>query len=362
MYSSGDFERSLPFNRMIMRIILLFVLFVSFRSHGSIEVKPWQPHSNPARMSPTYNKLFSLLPLKAKVSETNKYWSSDYWPLQKGNINLRWNSKTPVGFNLKSPTLKEAMKMTEKELSELSPSEKFDLFRGDYQYTLKKEVAKRSSPNRKIWEGICHGWAAAALNHIEPKPKILKNPDGVLIPFGSSDIKALLSYYYAYKYDPVSTYQIGRRCNGRQYCDHDMNAGAFHVILANQVGLSGKGFIADIENGQEVWNQVAFDYVTTVLRDNLLPARDSARGTEKVIRVKTQMRVVFNIIRNSWFPVNGTPLQTFKMNDYEYDLDLDKDGKIIGGDWRSKLRPDFLWTAPPVTHFQGIFQKLNHLL
>jgi hypothetical protein len=141
-----------------------------------------------------------------------------------------------------------------------------------------------------------------------------------------------------------------------------MNAGAFHIILANKVGLKGKGFIADIENGTEVWNQVVYNYDSQIVEMNLPPAINSARGTVRVVRMKTKVRVVFNIVNNSWLPANGTELQTFKDNDYEYDLDLDRRGKIIGGVWISKIRPDFVWLIHPPKNFGTQLSKLPKLL
>lgn len=302
------------------------------------------------------------MPLQGKVKDTTKYWSSDYWPLFRGNINFRWNSPDPIGFNLISPDFETAIRMTPAEIAQLSPSEKFDLFNGEYTYPLKAEVSKRSSPNRKEWEGICHGWAAAALNHKEPTPKIVTNPQGIMIPFGSSDIKALLSYYYAYHYRPVTTHQMGRRCDGSRFCEEDMNAGAFHIVMANRLGLQGESFIADIDNGREVWNHVAWNYRSEILERDLPPMPDSAKDTVKVVKVSTRFRVVFNIETNSWLPANGTELQTFKESRYEYYLDLNSKGEILGGEWISKARPDFLWLVNRTSKFPEKFEKLQRLL
>lgn len=348
---------------MNWNLLVLISLFSTLHSYASSELlKPWQGYSNPAIMNSAFKKTFIDLPLVGQAVGKKKYWSSFYWPLYKGNINFRWNAPNPTGFNLKSPSYVEALLMTPSELAALAPSEKYDLFVGNYNYPLRKEVQKRVSPNRLEWEGICHGWAAAALNHNEPVPVIATNPDGIAVPFGSSDLKGLLSYYYANHYDPVSTHQMGRRCNGRRHCGDDLNAGAFHIVLSNKVGLEGGSFIADIENGREVWNQVIYNYRTKILNDNLPPIRSSANGTVRMVRVKTTMRVVFNIGRNSWLPVIGTPLQTYLDKDYEYDLDLNTEGAIIGGNWISKNRPDFLWRVDVATKFDGLFSRLNELL
>jgi hypothetical protein len=344
---------------------LLFVLLLFSTSDGiasSDFLQPWPRYSNPAIMDVKFEKNLLALPLNGTVLESKKYWSSDYWPLSKGNINFRWNAPVPTGFNLVSPNFDEALRMSQKELATLSPSEKFDLYNGQYSYPLKNEVNSKSLPTYREWFGICNGWAAAALNHAEPYPKVVSNPDGLQIPFGSSDIKALLSYYYAYHYKPVTTHQMGKRCNGRWNCADDMNAGAFHIVLTNRVGLEGKSFISDIDNGHEVWNQVVHSYKSEVIQKDLPPSFNSTRGTASVVRVKTTMKVVFNIVKNSWSLVNGTELQTFRDNEYVYDLDLDTHGKIIGGEWRSKLRPDFLWTVAAVSQFSPAFSKLKVLL
>lgn len=39
----------------------------------------------------------------------------------------------------------------------------------------------------------------AALEYAQPNPVVLTNADGIQIPFGASDVKALLTYYVAGK-------------------------------------------------------------------------------------------------------------------------------------------------------------------
>ena len=162
--------------------LLLAQLFVTNIQATPKILKPWEDHSSPLRMNKNFQKKFSSLPLFGQATGNRKYWSSYYWPLNKGNINYRWNSVEPIGFNLKSPDKEEVLRMGFKELKSLSPSEKFDLFLGKYKYPLKQKVSKRTSPTRKDWEGICHGWAMATLNHNEPYEKIMTNPDGVRYP------------------------------------------------------------------------------------------------------------------------------------------------------------------------------------
>lgn len=347
-----------------MKILLLLLTSFSATTWASPSfLKPWEEYSKPEIMSTEFVRTFYELPLKGEVRDKSRYWSSDYWPMNKGGINQRWNSPDQSGFNLVSPTFEEALKMGQRELAALSPSEKFDLYNGHYDYPLKKAVERRASPDDEIWEGICQGWAAAALNHKEPVPRNMSNPQGLTIPFGSSDIKALLSYYYAYHHEVYDFHQMGKRCSRRgKHCDEDLNAGAFHIALANKTGLLGESFIADIENTKEVWNQVVYSYDSEILDEDLPPDVNSAPGTVKVIRMKTNMVVVFNISMNSWMPSIGTENQTFRSNVYEYDLDIDQEGKIIGGTWKSQLRPDFIWFVRRTQDFGDAFSRLKYLL
>jgi len=46
----------------------------------------------------------------------------------------------------------------------------------------------------ETWMGICHGWAPASYMLARPRRTLsLKSPDGVLIRFFPSDVKALAS-------------------------------------------------------------------------------------------------------------------------------------------------------------------------
>lgn len=327
----------------------------------------WEATSDPIIMSHFFTRDLALLPLKGEVAEKKKFWAGDYWPLNKGNINYRWFAKKKVGHNLKSPSKEEVLRMTIPELAQLAPSEKYDLFTGNYDYPLKNEVVRiAADPNAQNWEGICHGWSPASMNHEEPTPKLMKNPDGIEIPFGSTDIKALLSYYYAYGFEVPDTHQIGRRCfrgpwrNRERDCHQDLNAGAFHIILSNRMGIEGKGLIADLNRYQEVWNHPITSYESTITGTQR-PDRNSAPGTSKVVNVKTIINYVVDQ-GHDWHPILGTSKQKYKQYVYFYQLDIDHAGTIIGGEWTSKVRPDFLWLKQKPRNFEGILTQLPKLM
>ena len=340
-----------------------FIIIFSGLSFG-ITLGPqerWSSVSDPLIMSSSFETRFYALPMEGMVKYQTRFWSGDYWALNKGNIDRRWNAQGSM-LSVRPPTREQVRKMSSSELAQLSPAEKFDLLNGLYHYPLKTEVRKISNPNARDWEGICHGWAPASMNHNEPTPKTLLNPDGVSIPFGSSDIKALLSYFYAYPYYVENTRQVGRRCYGGrtnpdQDCKQDLNAGAFHIVLTNKIALENSGLIADMDRWQQVWNHPIIGYETKIQGEQRGGRSGAAPGTVRTIRVKTNITYL-DETGNSWERVRPKT-QTQSL---EYFLELNAQGTIIGGEWRFLARPDFLWLKEAPYVFTGMFYRLKELL
>lgn len=313
-------------------------------------------------------KVFYLLPQKGEVKNGEKYWSGDYWALNKGNINYRWNSPFQETWDYSSPTREELVTMMPEQIAELSASEKLDIYLGRYDYPLKEEVYSYSNRNAADWEGICNGWAPASMNHNEPTPKTVINPDGVEVRFGSSDIKALLSYYYAFIHRVQDTHQLGRRCprsngwfNWNADCQNDLDAGAFHIVLANKVGMKNESFMVDIERYKEVWNHPVLSYVSRIEGESEADS-ESIPGTTKYLKLRTKVTYVDESDANSWDPVRGTPNQKTVTREYTYLLYLNLKNEIIGGKWMSSDRPDFLWTMGPAPKFLGLIEGIKPLL
>lgn len=342
--------------------VFFFSVLLSLSAFADVN-EAWQPASDPFIMG-EYVAKFSQLPASGRSEGETKFWSGDYWALNRGNINYRWNANTPRGFNLDSPSRERVLRMSERELSILSPAEKYDIFVGRYDYPLKQAVSKIANKRADEWEGICHGWAPAAANHNEPTPKVMTNPDGIQVPFGSADIKGLLSYYYSHGFQVDNTYQMGLRCFGRSSrgaCKNDLNAGAFHLILTNRIGLQKKSFIADLVKSNEVWNHPVWAFKSKISKTGIRVDRDSAMGTVAIIRVKTEISYT-NESENFWETLMGTSRQDVMEKHYEYDLELDASGAIVGGKWKSSDRPDFIWTKAKPEVFEGNLSRLGELL
>jgi hypothetical protein len=325
----------------------------------------WDSSNNPYAMSSSFIANFEALPVEGQMKDTRKGWPGSHWANYTGGIASRWSAGTPENFKYKFLSLEELKKLEPHQLAELSPAEKYDIYRGDYTYSTVRRVYKSVSPYDNEWFGICHGYAPAALNHPEPATVDLINPDGIKVHFYSSDVAGLMSYFYAKVANTPATL-VGTRCRAyegnvsrrRQDDCSDINPGSFHIILANKLGSDGSGFIADMDRYLEVWNHVAVRYKTyTYAEEPATPS--SAYGTVRRVRLETLVTYAA-AIAPKFYPVLNTEAAEYVQNTYEYYLDLSKTGEIIGGEWISSTRPDFVWTQKQA-EFTGYWDSLNDI-
>jgi hypothetical protein len=331
------------------------------------------------------------LPEAAALKDERLGWSESYWPSNLGGIAFRWNSTNPMPFKYESPKKEELLALKsqpaklEALLSTLSPAELYDISQDDFGYSLTKKVLKTYSPKDLWWEGICHGWSQAAANFPEPdKNVVISKKNGIAVPFGSSDVKGLLAMHEAFNAEGLYT-RIGDRCavegkvpgeafpedgnvpypseadaNSRKCAD--TNAGAFHIVLASMIGINSQGFVADVDRFNDVWNQPVKSYESVIHWDRELPVTpaDVKKGIDKRVPVSTKMiygdelefyspelasEGVIGFVSKD--PVTGTTAQTEGTKQYEYILELDSFGNIVGGEWISLTRPDMIWMKVP---------------
>lgn len=300
------------------------------------------------------------LPTEGRILDDSKGWSGEYWAFKWGGINLRWNTSEPTGYFNNSPAREKVLKMSQEQLAKLAPSEKWSILHGDYEYEFVEEIASETGTGRKEWAGICHGWAPASVYHKEPTPKSLVNKDGVTVPFGSGDIKALLSYFYADQQESASGF--GGKCFFSRFgigiggCGGDTNPAALHVTFANMIGLQKVGFIMDRDPGREIWNQpvVAFK-----VKKQSKPRRV---GDGYEIDFSTDL-IWTQESAPTWNLVYKTEGQKEVAMELEYTLELDRNFKIVDGSWAHHTEyPDFVWTTPKLDKFPGNWTRLDELL
>jgi hypothetical protein len=339
----------------------------------------WDDNNSPGDWAPHYNYNLASLPTSGRMTD-HQPWSDIFWPTNRAGIAARWNSRTRYnGFKYRLYSESEVRAMTLAQLAELSPAEKYDIFMGRFDYPTVAQVRRNTKPSAPYWAGICHGWAPAALNHAEPMPVVATSASGIAVPFGSGDVKGLLDQYYA---DNEHQNFLGEVCHSggaggifhkirgafdKSGCD-DVNAGALHVILANELGLRHRGFAADVDRWGEVWNQPVYGFRAQLLGESG-PSRGSAAGTVREVTVHAEMLYADELGHapnnglpedERWEPVVGTRYFNEGVEKYDYVLELDSAGDIIGGHWISANRPDFLWTKNK-RQFTGYWAGINSI-
>ncbi|MBC7531351.1 MAG: hypothetical protein H7318_07220 [Oligoflexus sp.] len=326
------------------------------------------PAVDPLGMSVTYKRNFERLPASGQVSEANLPWSDSNWPSKFAGIANRWalngeEQLTESHFEYDLKTFEQLSRMDISALQKLSPAEKFDIYAGRYDYPTVKSEWERNRPDADDSESLEHGWASAALNFGEPSAIQVVNEDGVEIEFTASDIKALLSYYQG-QLAYARTVLLGEHCRvefdrfSAKACK-ETNAGAFHLVLTNELGLKSQGFVMDNKVEGETHNYPVHGYSSVIEKDNLLPLPNATAGTVREVEVRTTV-TYSNVTEPSQDATNGSPLHSDKTVTYHYLIELDARGLVIGGSWLDQEKPDFMWRQDRPA-FEKEFSKLGKL-
>jgi len=290
---------------------------------------------------------FDALPLEGQTKRVP--WTDTYWPKNEGGISNRWKTGETHGYTSPTPTVLKTMSV--EEIGDLSPTEKYDILCGNYSYPLTSAVQAQNRKTTAGWQGYCHGWATAALHFPEPQPITVTNDHGIAVPFGSSDIKALLTFFqgeivrtqFSKMQHPfkAETRSIGgNNLVPDALCElaYDVNPGSFHAMLGNLIGERHEGFVIDRDNGPQKWNQPVHRYQSTVLATR--PPSPGAAPTavsEKVVYSDVTYRLEV--------PPRHEPAGDSVGNHterYHYTVELDANGFIVGGQWLAKTEGDEL--------------------
>lgn len=259
----------------------------------------WNWRNDPSRFQADLTYQWGDLPEQGEISLTP--WTDTYWPNYRDSINDRWQ-----GTDTLSPAEKwdKAVHGWEPdgEFMELQPYNTRTCQWDDEYYTSLGPTASwvhaekglsraienddgescASGTDRyggiETWWGLCHAWAPASIMEDEPLEPVEYNG----VTFDVSDVKALLTM----EYDKVDSLFIGSRCNrvlseetaeriglpvierdetGRVVNDEcrNVNAGTFHIIVTNFIGLMDRSVIMDKDFEYEVWNQPITGYRVT---------------------------------------------------------------------------------------------------
>ena len=352
----------------------------------------------------------SLLDYQSKVGFSGRSafqpWSSTFWPLDQGMVANAYADKggkthsftmNQMRFNSRIKTFlrrAERNRFDEEDFDTMSPTEKYDLFLGDTNFTLSRSIwnslaeHEKHAKKHKIqdWEGICHGWAPAAVYMKRPLKKfVIQSIDGRFsIPFYPDDLKALESLLWANSLVQDTTIVEGIRCdtNGPQL-DYGsgkvlrtrckgVNPGVWHLSVLGLIGEKHMGFIMNKNNDIEIWNQPAtsfeFQYynpktnATGKIEEVSVPvkafndpfAKFRDPNTAYIVGVDMNFHYI-----NETEPTHAETDDPSKDNianmHMRYELELDAGYNVLGGEWtttedqdRSYIPnyPAFMWRFP----------------
>ena len=373
----------------------------------------WNNWNNPERFQVELEYTLDALPKEGRSEHIP--WPDTYWPTYKDGINDRWQGKDKlspaekydVAFNNWNPSAVEGLRPM--NASKCNPeewdAEYYDNLGPAAAYTSGQKGNKKTRDaavagklkdncnakddgdciracddneslsdsargyckkrcNRggvETWWGLCHAWVPAAM--LEEEPQHAVEHEGQR--FEISDIKALLIE----KYNRSHAYMIGGRCNEREVdrddqgritdeeC-RDTNAGSYHVVMANFLGMMKRSVAEDRTYNYEVWNQPIIEWKVNEMKELTEQEAITELGMGPDVTAYP-----YNDEAKKWFRVKATShyiteshasteaytdtISTYTRQDnYDYILELDEDGKINGGEWLGSSRtshPDFLW-------------------
>lgn len=257
-----------------------------------------------------------------------------HWPLSQGGTSARYRN-------------------------DFGPLEKYDsVFQTNlssqlWKYIKDLETTERLAP----WAGYCLGWSLSSVYDLQPGPEPVTVPTSKgNIVFFPEDIKALLAHLW--HHGLVTTTQIGSRCQS-SHCA-GLNPGVWHTMLTNIMGRHQNSFIADPESNDEVWNYPLVNYriryfnpttkITTSTWEKAqskLPFPGDIYGDLHSERAKSVVGVVMEAnFRDHLDHPRASGERTILGMTYRYLLELDESNNIVGGEWISDERPDYIVLLP----------------
>jgi len=296
---------------------------------GEGKFDAWDSANNPAYVDSNFAYLVHQLPLQGHGQVPVP---GDYWATYKDNINHEWDGagsspaeKYATAFNkpevvanvtkyhgIESATGRKKCTQGGNECSEP----------GDGSCSIPKGATEgRCIPS---WWGICHGWAPYALTEPAARNPVTKNG----VTFYPGDLEGLMSLLYT----NVRNKFLSRRCNkeepitdptGRIEANEcrDMNAGSFHVLAANLMGLRNQGFVIDATYSDQVWNQPSYGYTVTNGVDGAL---------KEITKTEAINMLGLNLTLTSLFETVDLPKGETKVGEYVAPADGDYVIKMTG--------------------------------
>jgi hypothetical protein len=242
-----------------------------------------------------------------------------------------------------------------------SPLEKYDYVRTALTGTTSRAAAfeKRAyDESRPRWEGLCDAWAIAATVYAEPvAPRAFKLPNGTVVNFSVSDLKALLlESVSAVPASALKTY--GQRFTGNAdgWVYPDVFPQELHRYVEKQLFEGRRMFVMDHDPGVEVWSEPVYKATSKL---SAIPGRTDAVAAK-----------LWLYSAGSYTDRNDKNKTGIKevVREYDYLLYGKPDGAgnfvVDGGEWvkgdlvdSRRDHPDFIYHVADPTTFQRSSQN-----
>lgn len=301
---------------------------------------------------------------------SEKFWFYVNSPTYKGGLAMRpgaggekWTWPMYRDAYLNEPPLRL---FRSGRFEEMSAAAKYDLLLGNDTVLWEREIRyaqKLYEKNGKVpkWAGICHGTAPASFSYPEPKEAVaVKAFDGSEIRFSKNDLKRLAAYIWGE--NRVEYAQVGGRCFSdvlglRTPECLDTNPATFHLALLNYMGINKRTLIVDNAYDSMVWNRpvISFEYnyrhpltklPSRKLKYSLTPLEEFGEERKAlahkdavwIVGVRMKVKLLYGDEREG----AGEENTAYDIV-YYYDLEIGREGKILGGEWETLYHPDFIW-------------------
>jgi hypothetical protein len=324
---------------------------------------------------------------KRKVPQRYSPWSDVTWKANKGLISERYNdgnfeaiqgwSGMHQYLTQNSPDKILWMFPWERErwIASLSPAEKYDLVLGISDNGLAGNIGSfldqtlGADPGFPSWWGLCEGSAPVSVLYPEPVRTVVLHSEAynVDVPFYAPDIKGLVTMLWSRFNTTLNFPESDSACPSRdgKPC-YDSNAASFHAAVHHFLDLSPGVLIGDMDTSPVVWNFPLVSYSESYFRPDLgtdarahdlasaaIPVSqwpaDPRRGTRSpgtsyIVGVK--LNISYGVNQEKLPPLEGSLKRKINTRTLAYELELDSDFNMLGGEWIAGKHPSLLWSVP----------------
>lgn len=331
-------------------------------------------------------------------------WSSDFWPDMKGSIadpynetgqgsilgditqirykRIMWatnKAHLEARLGLHMQVASNINAIPEAKFDNMSPAEKYDMLMGDTDFTMTNRVIEMVEKMDSIdlvaaFTGVCHGWSPASLTMPRPEHVVtVMSPLGRKINFYPMDIKALASFLWGKTAAGSAVHFEGSKCiSGGKKTKYgrlldpkcfNINPALFHLVAVNQLGLNHRGFVVDRSDNKSVWNQPVYAFQANYFRvtDRGDPRLGLSLDQAKVMYSSSawdalhefrspKTSSIVGVQATFWYskenmdpdhsPTDSPSKDKVKSETLRYDLELDANDNIVGGEWREFKEAD----------------------